>query len=118
MVGRFLKDSYKWLCLQRKDHSPNSDIWDLRLNIKSLLPEIAFQIKKETYTLSPVKRIQIQGKYASLWASKDSLVLKAISLILEKKLPQHLSKRCTHLKSNGGLKGASKKSSTQKTPSS
>ena len=78
-----LKKSFNWLCHQRKNASPNSDIWDLRLNIQTLLPQIAFQISAGTYTLSPVKKITIQGKQTSLWTSKDSLVLKTISLILQ-----------------------------------
>ncbi|MEE2743625.1 MAG: reverse transcriptase domain-containing protein [Bdellovibrionota bacterium] len=99
-----LKNAFKWLCTQRKNASPNSDIWDLRLNINSLLPEIERQISAGTYTLSPVKRITINHKRTSLWTSKDSLVLKTITLILQKKLAPHLSPKCSHLKGNGGAK--------------
>ena len=37
-----------------------------------------------------------------LWASRDALVLKALSLMLAK--PMHLSCHCTHVKHHGGLK--------------
>ncbi|MDC0253416.1 reverse transcriptase domain-containing protein [Bacteriovoracales bacterium] len=70
------------------------------------MPQIQSQVEKGTYTLSPTKRITINRKRTSLWSSEDSLVLKDLALTLEKKLPPHLSKKCTHLKNNGGLKGA------------
>ena len=111
-----LKNAFKWLCAQRKNASPNSDIWDLRLNINTLLPQIASQISAGTYTLSPVKKITIQGKQASLWSSKDSLVLKTITLILQKKLSTHLSPKCSHLKGNGGAKKSIRQCLNNKLP--
>lgn len=41
-----------------------------------------------------------------MWSSKDALVIKVLTAILEEKLKPFLSKACYHLKGNGGLKGA------------
>ena len=102
----FIKKAFTWLIKQRQNHSPHSDIWELRLTKEKRLPQIASQIKNGTYKLSPIKRIEIKGKETSLWSSEDSLVLKTITLILEKKLSPHLFKSCTHLKGYGGAKFA------------
>ena len=109
-----LMTAYKWLIKQRKNHSPNSDIWELRRHHLKRLPQLASQIKNGTYQLSPVKRIKIKGKQTSLWSSSDSLVLKTITLILEKKLKPHLSRSCTHLKGHGGAKFALRESLKKK----
>ena len=87
---KVLLKAYSWLINQRKNHSPNSDVWELRRHSLKRLPQIASQIKNGTYQLSPVRRIEIKGKQTSLWASCDSLVLKTITLKLEKKLKPHL----------------------------
>ena len=103
---KVLVKAYSWLINQRKNHSPNSDIWELRRHRLKRLPQIASQIKNGTYQLSPVRIIEIKGKQTSLWTSSDSLVLKAITLKLEKKLKPQISKSCTHLKGHGGAKFA------------
>ena len=45
-----------------------------------------------------------QREDMDLWAARDAVVLKALSLLLPTVLP--LSKRCTHLKGHGGAKDA------------
>ena len=87
-----LNKASKWLCHQRKNYSPHSDNWDLRQNKVPILKKMASQLKKGTYTLSPVKRIRINHKETSLWSSKDSLALKKTSLELQKKLKGALKK--------------------------
>ena len=44
------------------------------------------------------------GSTIELWSARDSLVLKALSLVLSKHL--NVSTRCTHLKGHGGSKAA------------
>ena len=41
-----------------------------------------------------------------LWSALDSLVLKAMALVLTKHLAPTLSSRCFHLAGNGGAKAA------------
>jgi RNA-directed DNA polymerase len=46
------------------------------------------------------------GDTVAMWSSPDSLVLKVLTLIIQRKLKPVLSRACYHLKGHGGLKGA------------
>ena len=46
------------------------------------------------------------GETIALWSSKDALIIKVLTGILQKKLKPVLAKTCYHLKGHGGLKGA------------
>ena len=44
------------------------------------------------------------GEIVHVWASRDALILKALSIVLARLLP--VSPRCTHVKGHGGAKAA------------
>jgi len=46
------------------------------------------------------------GDTIATWSSKDSLVIKVLTGILQDKLKPYFSKSCYHLKRHGCLKGA------------
>jgi len=46
------------------------------------------------------------GETIAVWSSRDALVLKVLTWIIEKRLKPALHKTCYHLKGHGGLKGA------------
>ena len=48
----------------------------------------------------------IQGEAVDVWGARDALVLKAMTIVLEKHLNPLLSQRCYHISGRGGLKGA------------
>ena len=57
------------------------------------------------YRFNLLTRTTLQtGDEIDLWSPRDSLVLKALSLVLAKHLP--VSDRCSHTKGHGGAKGA------------
>ncbi len=46
------------------------------------------------------------GEKIALWSSRDALVIKVLTIIIQKIQSPFLSKSCYHLKGHGGLKGA------------
>jgi hypothetical protein len=46
------------------------------------------------------------GETIALWSSKDALIIKVLTAILQEKLKPFLLRTCYHLKGHGGLKGA------------
>ncbi len=45
------------------------------------------------------------GETIALWSSKDALIIKVLTSIIQEKLKPFLAKTCYHLKGHGGLKG-------------
>ncbi len=98
-----IDQAYSWLCQQRKHHPSNSDIWDLRFHWMRKRQELLLELNAQTFCFSPLRKIRkANGDVIHLWSAKDALVLKALSLILGKRLK--LSKSCTHIKGHGGMK--------------
>ena len=46
------------------------------------------------------------GETIALWSSRDALIIKVLTAILQEKLKPFLLRSCYHLKGHGGLKGA------------
>ncbi len=46
------------------------------------------------------------GDTIAIWSSRDALVIKVLTAIIQETLKPYLSKTCYHLKGHGGLKGA------------
>ena len=97
--------AYHWLCHQRKDYPSNADIWDFRYHWKSNRKHLITTLRTGRYQFTPQQRITLaNGNTIHLWSAKDSLVLKAMAIVLGPHWP--ISPRCTHVKDHGGLKGA------------
>jgi len=98
--------AYQWLCQQRKDAHHNHDVWDLRWHWNEVRPELLQQLAEGTYRLSPTRMVRIEGDCFEVWSSRDSLVLKAVSIVLSRQWHTVLSQRCFHLAGRGGAKAA------------
>ena len=96
----------KWLCQQRKDAHHNHDVWDLRWHWNEVRPDLLQQLAEGTYRLSPTRMVRIEGDCFEVWSSRDSLVLKAVSIVLSRQWHTVLSQRCFHLAGRGGAKAA------------
>ncbi|KZX59375.1 hypothetical protein A3709_13835 [Halioglobus sp. HI00S01] len=97
--------AYAWLCQQRRRYPANADIWHLRFHWQSRRPELIAQLRSGDYQFSPQQRLlSANGKPIHLWCAEDALVQKAMAMVLGSALP--VSPRCTHVKGQGGLKGA------------
>ena len=99
--------SFDWLCKQREHHSPNADVWWVRYHWQEVKADIALKLNRGGgYRFSPLRRYVIQGEAVDVWGAQDALVLKAMTIVLEKYLNPLLSQRCYHISGRGGLKGA------------
>lgn len=101
-----LQQAYEWLCKRRHDYSHNSDIWDFMLHWPGLKNDFRMQVLSGTYCFSPLRRYSIQGQTLTTWAAQDALLLKAMTLVLQRYLLPRLPACCLHLKGNGGTKEA------------
>ena len=89
-----LEEAFHWLCDRRKDYSPNDDVWILRNRWRTLKPQLQAALKSGTYQLDAVRRIHGREKTLEIWSATDSLVLKAMAIVLTKQLAGELSDRC------------------------
>ncbi len=101
-----LDEAYAWLCKRREHYSHNDDVWNVRFCWEELKPQLQNQLAEGNYSFSPLRRIDRTDGDLEICSAVDSLVLKAIAIVLTKHLAPRLSKRCTHLVGNGGAKRA------------
>ncbi|MCP3873436.1 MAG: hypothetical protein GY699_09820 [Desulfobacteraceae bacterium] len=101
-------NAYGWLCKCRKNHPPDSDIWTLKREWEDKSKGIINTFASGSYKFNVQKKIRLAcGETIAMWSSKDSLVIKVLTGILQKKLKPYLSEYCYHLNGHGGgLKGA------------
>jgi len=101
-----LEEAYAWLCKRRENYSHNDEVWEVRYRWREIKSRLQRQLLAEEYRFSPLRRIHRTNDNLEIWSALDSLVLKAIAIVLTKRLVPRLSKRCTHVTGNGGAKAA------------
>ncbi len=103
-----LEQAFAWLCQRRKRYPPHADVWNLRRSWPTEKARIQHELRTGIYQFGLLDRVTCvrdgQREDMDLWAARDAVVLKALSLLLPTVLP--FSKRCTHLKDHGGAKYA------------
>ncbi len=98
-----LDTAYDWLCRRRINYPEDADIWDLRFKWPGEKAGIQRDVFNNTYTFSPLSRVTNRdGESMALWSARDSLVLKAMTIVLEKHLP--VSRNCTHIRAMAAKK--------------
>ncbi len=98
-----LDEAYTWVCKQRHNHPPNSDIWNLRFHWDREKHRLMQELDNQTYRFEPLEVItKGNGEMIHLWSARDALVLKCLALFLPPYL--YLSPHCTHVKGHGGMK--------------
>lgn len=98
-----LEKAYRWLCQQRKDHSHNNSVWDLRIHWVDIKTSVVQELIEGTYNLSPMQSYTIKGEHIRCWTALDALILKATTIILEPLISNETPLHCTHLKNRGGI---------------
>ena len=89
----------------RRDYPASADIWNFRRNWQNGRNRIRAEIAAGGFRFGVLDRIiKPDGSEIDLWAARDALVLKALSIVLGQVLP--VSSRCTHVKNHGGAKAA------------
>ena len=87
--------------------NPHDDHWGISQQWPKLRTELSERLLAGKYDLSPVDVFYRDSHCLSRWGFVDAVVLKALSIVLDKKLiqPMHLVD-CRHVKGAGGHKGA------------
>jgi len=101
-----LENAFIWLCRQREDLSPNNDVWNLRADWADAKPALQQELLSGEYCFTAQSELRFPDNIIEYWAARDSLVLKAMSIVLGEYLGPVISPRCFHTAGNGGLKGA------------
>jgi hypothetical protein len=101
-----LDEAYAWLCDRREHYSHHDDVWDVRFHWPEIKPVLQATLLGGEYRFSPLRRIHRAEDDLEIWSALDSLVLKAIAIVLTQQLAPKLSDRCCHLAGNGGAKAA------------
>ncbi|PIJ49293.1 hypothetical protein BL250_12720 [Erwinia sp. OLTSP20] len=93
--------AYQWLIQARKQYPDHADIWHLRFHWQRERDIILSQLNRGEYRFSPLQIIKkASGETLALWSSRDALVLKMLTSLLETRLPVH--PLCEHVKGHGG----------------
>jgi hypothetical protein len=101
-----LEEAYRWFCDRRKNCSPNNDVWTLRWRWRLVKPQLQERLVAGNYCFEPLYRIPDSPDNVELWSARDSLVLKAMAIVLTRHLAPLIPKTCYHLLGNGGAKRA------------
>ena len=101
-----LDQTFLWLCDRRKGYSHNDEVWFLRQRWHNIKRWLQAELSAGRFRFSPLNRIHRADDCLEIWSALDSLVLKAIAIVLTRNLAPTLSKRCTHLAGNGRAKAA------------
>ena len=104
LLDRLASDSvldaaYGWLCHRRRDYPADADVWSLRRDWPDEKRRIRADLLSGRFYFSLLDRITLSdGSDIDLWSARDSLVLKAMTIVLADILP--LSPLCTHITGN------------------
>ena len=105
-ANEVLEEAFAWLCDRRKNYSHNDEVWQVRERWSGIKTQLQRDLLGGRYRFSPLRRIHRINDRLEIWSALDSLVLKAVAIVLTGRLAPRLSKRCTHLAGNGGAKAA------------
>jgi RNA-directed DNA polymerase len=100
-----LETAYTWLCKRRRDYPPEADCWRFRREWPAEKARLQAELLEGTYEIGLLSQVtRRDGKAVEIWSARDTVVLKALALVLAKRLPA--SSRCYHLAGHGGAKAA------------
>lgn len=81
-LPQLFSDAYKWLCKRRKNHPPDSDIWNFKCTWHSQAEAIMESFKFGSYQFDVQAKITLScGETIALWSSRDALIIKVFSRI-------------------------------------
>jgi len=98
-VRPLFSNAFQWLYRSRKNHSPLSDIWDFRRSWVNRADAVIDVFRLGDYQLDVQKKMTLSdGETIAVWSSRDALVLKLLTWIIQQRLKPILPKTCYHLK--------------------
>src|ERR1017187_7843604 len=95
-----LEAAFDWLCKHRADYSGNADVWNVRFHWSEIKLQLQRNLLEGDYRFSPLRRVQAHGECIELWAALDALVLKALAIILNRRLD--FPRSCYHMPGKDG----------------
>ena len=95
--------AWRWLCQRRRHAPPNADVWDVRFKWPQHHERWLNSVLAGQYRLSPMRVWRRPGNSGVQWSALDALVLKWVTLQVERVLPRHPN--CHHLRGHGGVTG-------------
>ena len=98
-----LAEAFDWLCKSRQRAGHNHDIWYLRERWRELKRTIQQKLLTGTYRLEGTRLVRWGDTEVEIWSSEDSLVLKAIAIVLGRELNPLISTSCYHVADRGGV---------------
>ena len=101
-----LDSAFGWLCKRRIDYADSADVWNVRRQWPDLKPQLQDVLLRGQYRFEPLRRIHVQGEFRELWASLDALVLKALAIVLSRRLG--FPRSCYHVRGKDGEKRGAK----------
>ena len=100
-----LDTAFAWLCQRRRKYPADADVWSFRQSWPQIKDRLKADLAAGRYRFGLLTRITLADREeVDLWSAQDALVLKALTMVLAKRLP--VSPRCTHVKGHGGAKAA------------
>ena len=98
-LPHLFSNAFQWLCRSRKKHPPSSDIWDFRPSWIDRADAVMDEFRLGDYQLDVQKKMTLSdGETVAVWSSRDALVLKVLTCIIQQRLKPILPKTCYHLK--------------------
>ena len=85
-----LELAFQWMCRQRRDRHANHDVWDVRWRWSDLKLQLQAKLLDGTYRFEAVRRYRLPGETLEAWSSLDALVLKAVAIVLSRRLAPQL----------------------------
>ena len=95
-----LEEAFSWLCHRRADYEDSADVWNVRRHWKELKLRLQHDLLRGRYRFSPLRRIRLDDDCIELWAALDALVLKALAIVLNRRLD--LPRSCYHVPCKAG----------------
>lgn len=90
-----------WLRQRRRQAPVNADIWDIWFHWPQEGPRLYQQVNTGTWRLSPLQVFRRRhGGTVAVWSARDALVLKWLTLKLQRCLPVH--DNCLHVAGHHG----------------
>lgn len=86
--------------------SHNNNAWELRRHWQEIKPELPQSLRSGEYKVSPLVELRLPDGKLECWCAVDSLVLKAMAIVLGKHLEPIISQACVHVAEHGGAKKA------------
>ena len=101
-----LDEAYAWLCHRRRNAPSNHGVWHFRWRWAEVKPQLQQEPLAGELRLGAVTVVPTADGLIEAWSPRDALVLKAVALVLSRRLAPGVPSSCHCFSGNGGVKAA------------